>query len=609
MTLDSATLLIVSTLISIMLGALWVGLSLDRQRTPGLCEWGLALISAGLGSLVLGLRGLAPDWVSIDAGNALILLATGFAWVGARRFDGRPAYWWMLLLTPLIWLIARRLPVMQPLEARIFLTSLLAAPVMLACAVEFLRSRAESPAFRRLLAASFALHATLILMRVPAVLIMPEWSSSTGLPTHPLFQLILLESLLHGVVTSFALMVLFRERGERRAMAGIAAARDEAERANAAKSRFMARMSHELRTPLNGVLGLSDALAARRDLPPPVREQVQVIGQAGRHLLALVNDILDIGMVEAGRVTLHRGIVPLRPLLEDAMALLSPEAERKRLELRLEVDPGCPAALEGDARRLRQILLNLLGNAVKFTPEAGRASLAARPGLDGGLVLEITDNGPGIPRAQRALLFREFTRLMPENSSAEGHGLGLAITARLVSAMGGSIGYEDGPDGTGSQFWVRLNLPEAKLPEPAEMPAAAVGPARRILVVDDVAVNRLVVQALLQGSGHEVQQAESGEAALSLLERQGLDLILLDVQMPGLGGLETARLIRAAEAADPTRPRLAILALTGSDGEEEHEACRAAGMDGVLVKPMGRTGLLAAIRGAAVSPPAGVLAD
>jgi signal transduction histidine kinase/CheY-like chemotaxis protein len=592
--LDSATLLIVGAMISVTMGSLWCGLSLDRRRSPGLREWGLSLLLAGSGSLLLGLRQVLPDWASIDAGNALVLLAIGYAWIGARHFDGRPAAWWMLLAAPLLWLLLRRLPALDTQESRVLLASVLGGPPLLFTAAEFLRRCSEAPGFRRVLAASFALHGGLILARIPMVLAVPEWSGTRSLPDGLLVRMILLEAILHAVIASFALMVLFLARRERQALTVIAAARDDAEAANGAKSQFLARMSHELRTPLNSVLGLSDLMARDRNLTPPQREQVAVIGQAGRHLLALVNDVLDIGLVEAGRLTLQRDTVPLRPLLEDAVALLRTEADRKGLALDLSLAPDSPEAVLGDARRLRQVLLNLLGNAVKFTPPGGRVRLALGLDVGGGLLLEVIDNGRGIPATQRTLLFRDFSRLppLPGEAASEGHGLGLAITAKLVACMGGSIGVEAGENGQGSRFWVRLHLPPAALPAPLPPSTRSDRPPCRILVVDDVMVNRLVVQVLLQGAGHTVLQAQSGEAALAQLAQQPIDLMLIDVQMPGLDGLETTRRIRAAEAVAPARPRLTIVALTGEGGAVQREACLGAGMDDVLVKPVQRSTLL-----------------
>ncbi|MDJ0388574.1 response regulator [Roseomonas sp. E05] len=613
MHLDSTTLLLLSALISALLGLVWLGLSLHRHRTVGLREWGMALLCVAVGTLLLGARGVVPDLLSIDIGNLLILLAGGFCWRGARRFDGRPAPLWLALLPGLLWLMAQRLPGSELVEFRILVTSVLSGIPLIATAVEFWRGRPEGLACRILLTGAFGLHGGLILLRIPLMLLQPEWTRTAVLPDNPWVKLILLESILHGVGSSFALLALFRERGERQLLEAISASRDAAQQASAAKSRFLAWMSHEMRTPLNGVLGLSQALSESRALPLGAREQVTVITQAGQHLLALVNDVLDLALVEAGRLTLQSAPVPLSSLRENALALVRPEAAQKGIRLRTEIAPDLPSAMLGDGRRLQQVLLNLLANAVKFTPRGGEVLLAMQCWSDGSLRLAVTDTGPGISATQRALLFRDFSRLpsAAREGAPEGYGLGLAICAGLVQAMHGTLGVEPGPEGRGSRFWVHLPLQAA----PAEAPAAAAPPAavptRDVLVVDDVAVNRMVVQALLQGGGHVVRQAASGEAALAMLAERPSDLVLMDLQMPGIDGLDTARRIRAQEAGRPDAPRMIIIALTGEVSPQAQEACRAAGMDGCLAKPVSRVSLQAVLRGlparnrAAPAPEAG----
>ncbi|MDQ1080219.1 ATP-binding protein [Pseudoroseomonas cervicalis] len=601
MSLDSYTLLTVSVALGALLGLIWLGLSIGRHSLPGIRAWGMSLLGLSTASLLLALRGKAPVFLSIDIANLVVLLALASAWHGARRFDGERPLLWPLLLPGLIWLGLRALPALTAaVETRVIIMSLLSTPLILGTAWQFAKGRAESPMLRGILAATFGLQGVMMLLRIPVVVWMGSWKPSEALPDNFWVQLVMLQAILQGVGVSFLLLALFRERGERRAVAAAAAAARSAEQASEAKSRFLARMSHELRTPLNGVLGLAQLLAARRDLPEAAQAQLAVIERAGRHLLALVNDVLDLAQVEAGRLSLQRAPLALQPLLEEALALVRPEAERKRLTLGLVTAPGLPPAVCGDARRLRQILLNLLGNAVKFTPAGGQVTLSAAPLLGQGLRLEVLDSGPGIAPDQAARLFRDFQRLGDGAAREEGSGLGLAICAALALAMQGRIGVEAGPDGRGSRFWVELPLPPAALP-PAPHPAAgaAITP-RRVLVVDDVAVNRVVAEALLQADGHSVLLAAGGEEALALLEADaGIDLMLLDVQMPGMDGLETARRLRALEPVlRPGAARLPVLALTAEVGEAQRRACLAAGMDGHVAKPVERAALQAAIAAA-----------
>ncbi|EFH10391.1 ATP-binding protein, partial [Teichococcus cervicalis] len=249
----------------------------------------------------------------------------------------------------------------------------------------------------------------------------------------------------------------------KRAMQELAAARDAAAAAGEAKSQFLARMSHELRTPLNGILGFAQVLLNDPRLAPDQREQLRVLHEASRHLLELVNGLLDLSKIAAGKLELQPQPTALAPLLERSAALLAPEVQRKSLQFALDLAPDLPPAVAADATRLRQLLLNLLSNAVKFTPHGGRVTLRARTLPDGpGLRLEVEDTGPGVPAEQRHLLFRDFVQLaspvaMPHEIGI-GTGLGLSIAAQLAELMGGRIGYLAGPV-RGSVFWVELPLP------------------------------------------------------------------------------------------------------------------------------------------------------
>lgn len=602
MALDSKTLLILSTLICLALGVGCVVLSRARSRVEGYGEWGAALIALGLGSALAGLRGVLSDALSLSLANALVMGGCGLCWVGARRFGGRPARLWTALPAPLLWLALRQVPgVLDTVEARVILASLLCGPLLLAAGLAFWRAAGIRWGLRLFLSLSFTLHGLLVLGRVPFALLRPQWQAGSQLPSDMAVQLVMLLTALQGIGTTMALLLATRERQDEEIRLALATARDAAQQANAAKSRFLARMSHELRTPLNGVLGLSQALRENGALPPAAREQAAVIGRAGQHMLSLVNDVLDIALVEAGRLTLREEAVAVRPLLEEALELLRPEIQRKTLTVETEVAAEAAPSVRADHRRLRQILLNLLGNAVKYTPPRGQVRLVVRPLAPQGLRISIIDSGPGIPPDQQARLFAEFSRLDSAESltaSQEGHGLGLAICAGLTQAMGGRIGVAAGVAGLGSHFWVELPLQPSTPPRTAaaQPPPSVMNGLCSVLVVDDVAVNRMVAQALLQAAGHVVWQAASGEAALALLAREPVDLVLMDVQMPGMSGLEATRHIRAAERADPSRRRIGILALTGELEQENVDACLAAGMDGHLAKPVDRQSLLAAVQ-------------
>ncbi len=384
----------------------------------------------------------------------------------------------------------------------------------------------------------------------------------------------------------------------KRAMQELASARDAAAAAGEAKSRFLARVSHELRTPLNGVLGFAQVLLHDPRLSPEQREQVKTLHEAGRHLLDLVNGLLDLSKIEAGRLDLTPQSILLRQLLEGCAALLEPEIARKALSFSLDLDPALPLAARLDPTRIRQLLLNLLSNAVKFTPAGGRVALRVRARSEMLLRIEVQDTGPGVPADQHHRLFEDFVQLGPNaGPEQQGTGLGLAISARLVALMGGSIGCESPPSG-GALFWVEVPLEPAEIVIADGQPDAdaAATPEHvplSVLVVDDVSANRQIAQAMLEPAGHRVTLAEDGASALVALSRDRFDVVLMDIQMPQMDGFEATRRIRALPV--PTRD-VAIIALTASALPEQVDATRRAGMDGHLSKPLDRKVLLELLR-------------
>jgi signal transduction histidine kinase/CheY-like chemotaxis protein len=370
--------------------------------------------------------------------------------------------------------------------------------------------------------------------------------------------------------------------------------------ANRAKSEFIASMSHELRTPLHGILGYAELMRLEGDLTPIQAQRVGVMLGAGKHLLGLINAVLDLSQIEANQLELQPLEIELLELAAACLDVVRPAAEKKGLALVLA--PAEPLRLFADPMRLRQVLVNLLGNAVKFTP-AGAVEVRLRQVAGGARIrLEVVDTGPGIPAEHRDKLFRSFERLAADALRAvEGAGLGLALSARLATLMGGCLRHDNNPDG-GSIFW--LEVPRGPVADALSPVAAASGlldnplPARhlRVLVVDDVAMNRDIATSFLSAAGHRVTQAKTGEEAIVAAAEADLDVILMDVRMPGMDGLDATRRIRGLQGS---RARVPIVALTAQTFTEQVAACREAGMDSHVGKPFDQITLLTAVTCAA----------
>ncbi len=384
------------------------------------------------------------------------------------------------------------------------------------------------------------------------------------------------------------------ERGERHArqeltlrMHELAAAKERAESASRARAAFLAAMSHELRTPMNAVIGLSDLLA-EAPLSPEHRGHARTINDSARALLGQVNDILDFAKIDAQKLSLEPSPFDLHRLAASVVDMLYPQARARSIELTLDVSPGVPRHLSGDDARLRQVLVNLVSNGIKFT-ERGSVALriSARAAEEGvhEIVVRVEDTGIGMAPEVIARLFRPFEQADGGiGRRYGGTGLGLAISKQIVVAMGGDIHVESEP-GRGSAFSFALRLPEAPAP-----PEEAAAPARRehrpplsILVVDDQPINRDVARVGLGRLGYPVDLASSGQEAIEAVSKKDYDLVFMDLQMPGMSGIEAT--VRIGEAfAGRRAPH--VVAMTASVFEEDREACRRAGMRDFVGKPI-----------------------
>ena len=389
---------------------------------------------------------------------------------------------------------------------------------------------------------------------------------------------------------------------------------ERAEVANRAKSAFLAAMSHELRTPLNAILGYTQILKRDKQLSPSQQAGLGTIHQGGHHLLALINDVLDLSRVEAGKMEFHPKPVRLGELLTVVADIMRVRAEQRHLHFELELVGGLPLAISVDETRLRQVLLNLLGNAVKFTdhgavrlrvsPVPAPVGAAAEASAGGAAVFdvmatahlrfEVLDEGVGIDAAQLDNIFNPFEQVGEAARRAGGTGLGLAISRQLVRQMGGDVKVESAP-GRGSRFWFDVPMPVVEAPGAVaggdEVPGGYLGPRKTLLVVDDVATNRALLRDLLGVLGFRMLEADNGAAALRLAKIDPPDLVLMDMVMPDMDGIETTRRLRA----EPGTAGTPVLIVSASSTPEEGRRAIAAGADAFLAKPIDEQVLLVEI--------------
>lgn len=576
---DTKTLIIIVAVIRFVQVPILAYVSRVHRGFAPAQEWSVGSLFMGVAYSLVVLRGQIPDTISILGGNLVLIYGEcifnmGIARAAGAKPERRLAFALILAALPFYlyftWVINS-----TAIRIWIFTASLLPYRIM---AIYYCLSYRHG-----LLKQSLRAMAYLLAFDTLANLWRASQSSNV--------QYLLENSrsvTIYGatsIISLMSILAMVTLLAGQRVQEELALAKESADMANRAKSTFLTTMSHELRTPLNGILGFSQVLLASKTLTDPDRQSIATIQRSGEHLLTLINDVLDLAKVEAGAIDLSREPFDLRNSLSALVDLLAPRARIKGLELSLD----CPAiqhTVVGDPRRLRQILLNLLGNAIKFT-KTGSIQLVVIPHHNL-YTFRVQDTGPGISPQDLQKLFVAFSQLGDRHQQAEGTGLGLSISRRLVEMMGGQLAVDSELD-KGSCFHFSISLPNHESLEDVQRSkpewSSYVGPQKRILVVDDILDNRKLCRVLLEPLGFEVSEAEDGPRALELAKEIQPHLILLDLAMPRMDGLE----VRQELSKFSTAP---VIMLTASAFAEDKRRALQAGCQGFLSKPLDRGEML-----------------
>jgi signal transduction histidine kinase/CheY-like chemotaxis protein len=640
MHLDAATAMALYAMLTLVMALPMLLYWSQRRSIHGLGHWVLGMQIGGIGAFAIFLRPLMPLWLSVLIGNLGVIFGASLIYAGFLLFNQRKVHWVPLLLwsSAMIVLLMHDVLTSDNLALRIQIISVFCVPLYSLTAYEAYRATKDTPlSFRIFAPACFVMLTVASAIRGLDATFKPIQATMSALES-PMQAVMFLIGGIANVMIGTVMINLanefLRHQLEEKAetVARIAQDRDAAaqaaETANRAKTIFLATLSHEIRTPVNAMIGGVELLQAHNCSDQSKRRVLEAMEKSGHAMMALIDDLLDISKIEAGGLALQPEPIDLRQKLRDALDIVMPRAAAKGLTVTLLVDEAVPRWVEADPARLRQIVLNLLGNAVKFTDKGG-VRLQAMPVPDLSTVGEgrfwlriaVADTGIGIPKEQIEKIFDPFYQVdSGDKRRFGGVGLGLTICQRLAQAMDGHLALESA-GGLGSIFILDIPVGRAAAPrsEESKGEVAAARPydggtfvGMRALLVEDDEVNRLIASALLREQGFETVEAADGATALTLATATPLSVILMDLSMPGMDGFETTRRLRLLGG---TLAHVPVIALTANVLPETVLKAKAAGMQDFIGKPIRRETLMAAITSAVShtvdrsTPPAASKAD